>query len=182
MLLIIWHYFLELLWLFLPAGCANMLAGLSKHIRFLDYPVDFAKTWRGKRIFGDHKTWRGFFFGLLASLIMVYVQRELADQTTNYNLINYQEINIYLFGLLAGLGALLGDLLRSFFKRRKDVAPGKIWFPWDQVDWIIGAIIFISFYIPLSADRILTAIAVALIMHPLVNYICYLLKLQKNKF
>ena len=40
-----------------------------KKINFLNYSVDFNKTWNGKRILGDHKTYRGFFFGTLGAFL-----------------------------------------------------------------------------------------------------------------
>ncbi|MDD2936323.1 MAG: CDP-archaeol synthase, partial [Candidatus Methanomethylophilaceae archaeon] len=47
------------LWVFLPAMLPNSAAvvfgGGTK--------MDFGKSWRGKRIFGDGKSWRGFFGG-----------------------------------------------------------------------------------------------------------------------
>lgn len=176
------NYFLQLVWLFLPAGFANMTASFSKHIDFLDYPVDFGFKWRAKRIFGDHKTYRGFFFGILAALLCAYLQKHFYQETFYYSFLDYNKINFWILGLLSGFGALLGDLLRSFFKRRMDFPPGSVWFPFDQVDWILGAIIALSFYIDISNDKILIAILLAVLIHPAVNYICYLLRLQKNKF
>ena len=60
--------------------------------------------------------------------------------------------------------------------------PGKPWFPFDQIDWVIGSWLFILIYIDNSLKIIFTAIILSLILHPLVNYIGYLLKFKKNKF
>jgi len=43
-------------------------------------------------------------------------------------------------------GALLGDIVESFFKRRKGIERGKDWIPFDQLDFIIG-VLFLSFII-----------------------------------
>ncbi len=182
MLTYLWVYFLQLVWLFLPAGAANMLAGLSKKFPVLDYPVDGGRYWRGKRIFGDHKTWRGFVFGLFGGILTAYIQASFYSPYNIYYLVDYSKINFWYWGLLSGLGALLGDLVRSFFKRRVNILPGKIWFPFDQIDWIIGAIIFMSFYVRISWLNIIVAIALSTVIHPFINYICYLLRIQKNKF
>lgn len=177
-----WQYFLSLVWLFLPAGAANMMASLSKWIKFLDYPVDFGKSWKGRRIFGNHKTWRGLFFGILAAILIAYWQVHFYQPGKFYYLYNYSKLNFWILGFLSGSGALLGDLFRSFIKRRYGIMPGTPWFPYDQADWIIGAIIFLSFYLKLSRQDALVAILLSIIIHPLINYICFVLRLQKNKF
>lgn len=182
MLVNFWVYFLKLVWLFLPAGAANMLAGLSKKFPIFNYPIDGGRRWRGKRIFGDHKTWRGFIFGLFGGILMAYLQVALYSPDKSYYLFDYSQFNFWWWGSLSGLGALLGDLIRSFFKRRVDIRPGGVWFPFDQTDWIIGAIIFMSFYVHLTWSHIITAVLLSLVVHPLVNYICYLFHIQKNKF
>ncbi|KAA0006124.1 MAG: CDP-archaeol synthase, partial [Thermoplasmata archaeon] len=38
-------------------------------------------------------------------------------------------------------GALLGDIVESFFKRRVGKERGEDWIPFDQVDFLIGALI-----------------------------------------
>ncbi len=173
---------IEIIWFFLPAGVANIAAAVSRFLPILNYPVDFHQTFYGRPIFGAHKTYRGLFFGLLAAIIFVYIQRWLAPALANYNLIDYGRADIWLLGLLMGLGVMLGDLARSFIKRRFGLPPGRPWFPWDQLDWIIGAIIFVYWYRPLSAEMIIGAVIIALILHPLVNYLCYLAKIQDHKF
>ena len=64
---------LQSLFLFLPAAVANMMPVLVKDIRFLRGSVDFGLTIHGKRVFGDHKTWRGFFFGILGAIATIYL-------------------------------------------------------------------------------------------------------------
>ena len=54
------------LWLFLPAMLPNSAAVLFG--RGSTAKMDFGKTWRGKRIFGDGKSWRGFFGGALSGI------------------------------------------------------------------------------------------------------------------
>jgi CDP-2,3-bis-(O-geranylgeranyl)-sn-glycerol synthase len=47
-----------------------------------------------------------------------------------------------LFGFLLSLGALFGDLFGAFLKRRMGFAPGELLPVVDQIDFIIGAILF----------------------------------------
>ena len=176
-----WIYIIKLIWLFLPAGFANMAPVLFRRINFLNYPVDGGSLWRGKRIFGSHKTWRGLFFGLISALAVVYIQQLLYPYVQSITMLDYQVNNIWLLGLLLAMGSLLGDLIRSSFKRRVNIIPGEPWFPFDQLDWMLGSLFFISFYIKLSWDVWLVSLVLALILHPAINYLAFLLKLQKGR-
>src|SRR5690554_307556 len=65
------------IWIFLPAGLANMAPIFAAHWNLwpqLDRPIDGGKTWRGRRLFGEHKTIRGFVAGWLSALALVLLQ------------------------------------------------------------------------------------------------------------
>jgi len=138
-------YLLQILYLFLPAGLANMAPPFASIVfPYLGFPVDFGKTFRGKRIFGDHKTVRGFVSGTIAGVLCIYLQRYLYTSSPFFrsiSLLDYTQVPIA-FGLFLAFGSLVGDAIKSFFKRQVGVEPGQAWFPWDQIDWIIGALIF----------------------------------------
>jgi len=173
---------LKVAWFFLPAGCANMLTGFVKRWPILNYPIDFGKSWRGQRIFGSHKTWRGIVFGVLGAVGMVFIQKSFYPGMMHIAIIDYSQISVWKLGIIFGLGAALGDLVRSFFKRRVGIEPGGRWFPFDQIDWIVGAVIAISLYRPIPWTYAAVAIVLAAVIHPGINYVCYLAGLQKNKF
>ena len=107
------------------------------------YPVNAGKTFRGQRIFGDHKTIRGFLAGIFVSSL-VYGVQQLAFRESQLiremSLLDYGNHSLWL-GAILGTGALGGDLLKSFFKRQVAIAPGKSWFPFDQIDWMIGTLL-----------------------------------------
>ena len=163
---------------------ANMAPVLFKRIKFLNYPVDFNYKWRGKPLFGSHKTLRGFFFGTIVAIITAYLQKWLFvnNHLKTISILDYSAGNILLIGFLLGFGALLGDLIESFFKRRSKIKPGKPWIPWDQLDFVIGALVLLSLvYIPEASVIVFLLVAVP-ILHLLVNYIGYCLKIKKNKW
>ena len=173
-------------WFFAPAGLANVCAFASGKIRFLrpfNYPVDFGLHLRGKRILGSHKTLRGFVVGIIAAIIGVYLQ------VFFYNIfpwqqrifpISYDAINPVLFGFLLGFGALAGDSIKSFFKRQMGIQPGRSWFPYDQIDYILGGIFFTWFYIPLAWYEYIIIFFVWFLIHPLITFLGYLLKLRRK--
>lgn len=173
---------IRIFWFFLPAGMANMAPVLFRWINFLNYPIDFNKQLNKKPIFGKNKTFRGLFFGIVLAILVVYIQKILYAHTVNISLIDYSVLNPLLLGFLLGFGALFGDSIKSFFKRRLNINPGKSWIPLDQIDWIIGSIIFVIFYVKLSLMQVLVSIVLFGLLHPVINLIGYLIKIKKNKF
>lgn len=158
-------------WFFFPTGLANVAAfcsGKIPYIKSFSYPVDFNKKFRGKRILGDHKTIRGFIFGIVVGVITVYIQILLFQ---NFKFlrdiipIDYNSINPVILGGLEGFGALFGDSFKSFFKRQMGILPGKSWFPFDQIDYVLGAIFFTALYIPLSLIQYVTVFVLGFLIH-----------------
>lgn len=177
-----WLFILKCIWFFLPAGLANIAAALSKHTDFLNTPIDFGKTLGGKPVFGRNKTWRGFLFGILIGILVFWLQKYLynLEPIKKISFFDYNQYN-FLLGFLFGFGAVFGDLVKSFFKRRFDILPGQSWIPFDQIDYTIGAFLFAGLiYFP-GWKIFFYTILIGFLLHMLCNLIAYLLKLQKNK-
>lgn len=168
---------------FLPAGIANMGPVLANKIPVLNQfktPIDFGKNWRGSRIFGDNKTWRGLLFGALlgglTALVTYAALPELySSVTTKVQLTN---ISVFSVGVLLGAGALLGDALESFFKRRAGVKPGDSWFPFDQIDYVIGGLLFVSPLVRLTPSQGGTIFILYFGLHLLTAYLGYKIGLK----
>lgn len=170
-------------WFFLPVGIANCMPIIAAAIPWLknwSYPLDCYSHFREKRVFGDHKTIRGFVIGIISSIIVVYIQQYLwsADEINTIIKINYQDINPLVFGFLAGFGAIGGDALKSFIKRQYGIASGVSWFPFDQLDYILGAIFTTFFYIRLSFLDYIVIIFVWFFLHIIFSKIGYYTKLK----
>lgn len=175
---------LAVLWFFLPAGVGNLAPIIARRIPVLKkyiHPLDGYKKFRGRRIFGDHKTVRGLVAGVAAGVVTVYLQTVLYNNFSFFrsvSLVNYNEINPLLFGFLASFGALAGDAVKSFFKRQINIASGKSWVPADQIDYILGGILFTSFYIRLDFETYIILTAVWFFLHPISTLIGWLLRLK----
>jgi CDP-2,3-bis-(O-geranylgeranyl)-sn-glycerol synthase len=173
-------------WFFSPAGVSNVgafLAGKIPMLKKYSYPADFGIKFRGKRLLGSNKTLRGFIFGILASIVIVYLQIFLYENFQSVRemiRLDYSSINPVLFGALSGFGALFGDSIKSFFKRQVGVPPGHSWVPFDQIDYILGGMLFTSFYIQLTTSEYLLLFVMFFILHPLTTLLGYLLKLKKS--
>ncbi len=137
---------LQALYFFLPAYAADVAPVLAcRLLPSLGAPIDGGRTLGGIRIFGDHKTWRGLLAGVIAGLLVFQVQI-LADRAGALRplaLIDYADASP-LMGALLGLGAGVGDAVKSFFKRRIGIAPGVSWIGFDQLDFMAGAYLFVS--------------------------------------
>lgn len=177
---------ITIVWLLLGAGMANMTPVFAANIPALkswDTPIDFGKKLGGKPIFGKNKTWRGLMCGIIVAILTVYLQQLLLktlDKNITINSTAFTDFSPVVLGTLLGAGALLGDAVESFFKRRAGVAPGKSWFPFDQIDYILGAALFTYPIAPLPLYQYLLLLVVGFILHLLVNYLGYLLKLKDD--
>jgi len=135
---------LQALWLALPAYIANGSALLVGG----GMPIDFGKSLKdGKRILGDGKTWRGFVAGAFVGMTCGFGLSTVAKFANAYGF-DFLGLNDFtgfpfmipiIFSIC--FGALLGDIVKSFFKRRIGRDRGQDWIPFDQLDFIVGALI-----------------------------------------
>lgn len=176
------------IWFFLPAGLANAAPVFANKIPILNKwstPLDFGLKFRGKRIFGDNKTWRGLFFGIFIATVTLGIQvwafnkfGWAEDVAIN---INYFILPVYVLGPLFAIGALGGDALESFFKRQRGIPSGKSWFPFDQLDYIIGGLFASFFVIQLTMKEYLAVILVWFCLHVIFTFIGYTVGLRDAK-
>lgn len=175
---------IKALFFFLPAYLANaapvLLAKLNV-FRELAVPVDLGKKIGKNFIFGDTKTYRGIVGGIAAGVFTALAQYLIFSylpQSHYLYLFNYGFIDSILLGTLMGLGEGLGDLIKSFIKRRIGFKSSSACFPLDQMSFL-GAL-FLSFLIYLPPFEYILAI---LIMSPaipvLANLIAYKLGWKK---
>ena len=79
-------------------------------------------------------------------------------------------------------GAITGDLVKSYFKRKKGIKPGQKWVPYDQLDFMLGALILLYPFVKLTFLSISILILLTPFLHVLVNHIGYLLKIRETKW
>lgn len=184
---------LQSIYLLVPAYFANMAPPIAKRLgilKILNKPVDNNKKFRNKPIFGKNKTYRGFVTGIFAAIIGIVIQKFLFNANSDIFRtlsigIDYNNITtILILGILMGFGALMGDLIESFFKRQMDIKPGFRFIPWDQIDHTIGAYIFIFpvAYTFLSWQLFISSLIVGFLLHIIVNHISYYIGVRKEKW
>ncbi len=174
------------IWFFLPVGLANsapIYGAVLPVLKKFNYPMDFHATFRGKRVFGSHKTFRGLFAGIVLAILTVLVQQYLYNHIDVLKYMipaEYQEMDAVIFGILCALGALLGDAIESFFKRQVGVKPGKSWFPFDQLDYILGGIVATACYIVLPLTIYIWIIFIWFGLHLIFSWIGYMVGLKES--
>ncbi len=145
--------FLEFL---ITAGVSPVFAQgygyLHRKFKLSYHPIDFKKNFIDKkRILGDGKTFEGSFCAILASIIFGTILK----------------LPISL-SFRIGLGAVLGDIFESFIKRRLGIERGKDWYPYDNIDYITGAIVVAEAWKYFNILEILTLIIVG----GAISYLC----------
>ena len=175
---------LKAFYLLIPVYLANMSATLSSKCRYFDFlsqPIDANRKFGKNYILGPGKTWRGLIVGTVLALIIVFIQTYLYNQEAfrNISLIDYSQINFLILGLISGLGALMGDIVASFGKRRLGLERGAFLPFIDQWDFITSYFILLGLITYISWNAIIIAYLLTLIIHPLSNIIGYFLKVKK---
>lgn len=166
----------EALWFFLPAFVANQCPGFAAA---LDLPGNVPVS---RKYLGENKTFAAYYAGPIGAVSAFYLQQKCQSVNVHYGWYVAENITeVLLIGVLFGLGAVVGDHVKSFFKRRIGIPPGNPWFPFDQVDFVIGALVFIW---PIAGWRdwkqILALVVIAIVFHPVVNCIGFRLGLRKT--
>lgn len=174
------------IFLFLPALVPNSAAVLFGG----GTPVDFGRTWRGKRILGDGKTWTGLIGGVAAGTslgIILIIITKAADLGEPWSW--GQGLEGVGVVLTLALGSLLGDMTGAFIKRRLGMERGQKALVLDQYDFVAGALLLTALfhYNWVAAhywqgDSIVALIALLVfvpVLHRSVNIIGY--KLGKKK-
>ncbi len=132
-------------WVFVPALVPNSAAVVFGG----GTPVDFGKSWKGIRILGDGKTWRGLFGGAFTGVVIGLIQvgiSTLCNSPDNWGFGSLWGCVGIMFCL--SFGSLFGDMLGSFIKRRMKIERGQKAPVLDQYDFVIGAFLITTIFYP----------------------------------
>ena len=138
--------------------------------------MDFRRNWRGKRILGDGKTWRGFFGGSLTGFAVGMIIAGIALVLGSEDGWGYGEWSSAVpIALGLSFGAMIGDAVGSFIKRRIGKGRGEKAILLDQYNFVVGAFVlvllvnidwFVEHYVDGSG---IVALVVFLISVPLIH-------------
>lgn len=187
----------ELLYTMLPVilgGVGNMIWVKTPYWRAAQKPMDAGRHWRdGKRLFGDNKTWKGFWGMVVLTAMSTTAFQWLALQfpaTESWSIVPLTTFRWpaggLLVGALWGLAYVLFELPNSFVKRRIGIAPGSnasgltghFFKLIDQIDSVIGCVLVMPLFSPITWEQGLALIVLATVIHLIVNVLLYLVGLK----
>lgn len=138
-------------------------------------PLDLnAKARDGRRLLGRGKTFKGTAGGIFIGSLAAVIITNLAPEQTALVFENY-----VLFGFIVSIGAMAGDIIASFLKRRANIESGKQVFLLDQLDFLIGGIIFGSIFFVPTVWQLIVMIAITLLAHRFFNWIAFKTQLKE---
>jgi len=161
-------------WLMLPAYIPNNCAALFGGGRPLDGGRIFSD---GRRTLGDGKTFRGTLAGTICGILVGLMQNAVAPFVGLPSFGSGYEVLPVLLSL--SLGAMLGDIVAAFFKRRMGLNRGAPLFIIDQLDFVVGSWLFTLLVAPdwfaqhFTSTIILIVLIITPILHRVSNIIGY---------
>jgi CDP-2,3-bis-(O-geranylgeranyl)-sn-glycerol synthase len=180
---------IQVLWVLLPTYIANAFATLPRGV---GPPMDFGRTMHrdGRRVLGPSKTWSGFLvagfgampFGLLEAwlILMAPPNLRLVPQFAPSVVAAVPVVAILTFG------AMVGDALGSFVKRRMGLTSGARTFLLDQLPFVLvplalGFAVYPGLFVPtfVSWEAVLWVAVYTLGLHAGFNWIGYKVGLKK---
>jgi hypothetical protein len=143
-------------------------------------PLDGGRTWRGHRWFGDNKTWRGALCmggGVTLATLLLTRWPAFRDALPT----DVRRAGALPYGLLLGLGVVVGELPNSFLKRRLGIASGTqrrspsgwLFSALDQCDLVLGAWVTLAPIWVMELGEGLVVIAVVSAIHLVLNVAGY---------
>jgi len=156
---------IEALKFIFPAYCANGTPVLAGGGAKMDFGKNFVD---GNRIFGNNKTFRGFFFGWAIGMLVGSIEYVVFPGFP------------VLFIVLTPLGALLGDLTGAFLKRRLGITPGGLLPIVDQIDFVVGALVFALPLMIVYWQLAVTVLVITPPIHLFTNFLAYKMKLKRH--
>jgi len=177
------------------AGATNMIF-VKAHGTARPCPIDGGMSLRdGKRLFGDNKTWKGFFGMIATTAIWLPLAAWLATNlpvARNLSLLPFDELTtplgIWFFGAVMGLAYVVAELPNSFLKRRIDIPPGKnaaglkgfFFLVLDQADSVIGCVLVLPLFTHITLLDALILVVLGSIAHYLTNLGLYAVRLKQQ--
>jgi CDP-2,3-bis-(O-geranylgeranyl)-sn-glycerol synthase len=154
-------HLLQLAYLMLPAYAANMAPPFTRFWTGWNPPIHVTAL-------GSHKTVLGFAAGVAAAVLTTGVQAAVRIPSPLLDYSHWPWL-----GLGFGVGAMAGDCLKSYCKRRRRIAPGRPWIPFDQLDFVVGALLVVGPFAALDFGDVILILAMSFAGDLVVNRFAY---------
>jgi CDP-diglyceride synthetase len=171
------------LWVFVPVlGAAILHAPVLTFDLFkgLKRPLDGGATIGGRRLFGDNKTWRGAIVMVLG-VVLAAALLSLWPWYWHHLPDGIQDAGPWIYGLLLGLGLVVGELPNSFLKRRLGIEPGSqrrslggaLLSLYDQADFVLAVWVLLLPIWTMSVGQAAVVFVVVTAVHLVINVVGY---------
>jgi CDP-2,3-bis-(O-geranylgeranyl)-sn-glycerol synthase len=136
-------------------------------------PLDFNKKLFGQPIFGKGKTVLGTITGIIAGtgvgsiILLLFPAAEAIIP-------NYLQL-----AFLLAFGAIVGDITKSFFKRRFSIKSGEKWELADQLDFVFGGLLFSTLIRIPEMWLVVILLFATFFIHKTFNWVAFKLKLKE---
>lgn len=176
-------FLLSAVYFYLPGATANIGANVAKFVPFfavINSPIDGGMVWKGQRLIGEHKTWGGFFGGILLGMFYGILKILVLDKYWPGSLFLYLDMgrSLFLIFLLA-FGALSGDILKSIAKRLLNIPPHSAWIPFDEIDHTLMSMTLVKLFFGIGWRLFWSVIVLFFVFHLITNVIGFKLKIKK---
>ena len=168
----------------LPAYVAN-LSGLAFGG---GEPIDGGKDFHdGSRLIGNGVTWKGFRNGTILGTVVGIILGIIGTFFGDLSALTGGIIDLHVYGSVFGglvlgflmaFGALFGDAVGSFLKRRMGLQSGEPAPIMDQLDFVIGALVLSLLVVRISLNLFLMIAILSIILHVGSNSIAYILGIK----
>ena len=168
----------------LPAYVAN-LSGLAFGG---GTPVDGGRECKdGRRLIGNGVTWKGLQNGTIIGTLVGAVLGIIGTFYGDLSVLTGGIIDLHVYGSLIGglilgflmaFGALLGDAVGSFLKRRMGLERGAPAPFMDQLDFVVGALVLSLLVVRISWSFFIIIALLSLVLHLGSNTFAYLIGIK----
>jgi len=181
-------------WLILPVvlgGLGHVAVLKTNVLSSLAVPIDNGARWRGRRLFGANKTWRGVVLMTGLTALTSGAQAALARRArwaSVQQVLQSARVNAWLTGALCGLTYCLAELPNSFVKRQLGIEPGaratrasRLQYVVDQADSVAGCLVALRILYRAAASELLTAFALGLTIHIGIDQLIYAIGIKSRR-
>lgn len=165
---------IHIIWIIIPAYIANgtpvVVSKLLSLRNIARHPIDFGKIFiDGRRVLGDSKSWEGLLSGIIAGLITSLIQYLIEGSSI-----------VIVRGFILSIGAMAGDIIGAFIKRRIGLKPGESLPIVDQLMFVIIALSLAILFnlIRITLIQFIFVLLLTFLLHITTNYIAYKLNLK----
>jgi len=116
---------------------------------------------------GDGKTYEGFISGIIMGLLIGAC-------------LTYFKLHTLYGSFILSVGAMVGDCIGSFIKRRFKIPRGRPFPIVDQLAFVVTALLLYNFLVsPVPLEYYVLSVIITIPLHLFTNWLAYIVKLKE---